>query len=68
MIALTEEQIKQEIEDILRNNQQDYPKMRQWYEFNPHWLIETIKIKAEKTNMLFSQIMSELEKEDNNLS
>ena len=66
MIALTEEQIKQEIEDILRNNQQDYPKMRQWYVFNPNWLIETIKIKAEKTNIPFSQIMFELEKEDNN--
>ena len=68
MIALTEEQIKQEIEDILRNNQQDYPKMRQWYVFNPNWLIETIKIKAEKTNMPFSQIMSELEEDNNTLS
>ena len=66
MIALTEEQIKQEIEDILRNNQQDYPKMRQWYGLNPNCLIETIKIKAEKTNIPFSQIMFELEKEDNN--
>ncbi len=68
MIALTEEQIKQEIEDILRNNQQDYPKIRQWYVFNPNWLIETIKIKADKTNLPFSQIMSELEKYNNNLS
>lgn len=68
MLALTEDQIKQEIEDILRNNQQDYPKMRQWYEFNPNWLIETIKIKADKTNMPFSQMISELEKDDNNLS
>lgn len=68
MIALTEEQIKQEIEDILRNNQQDYPKIRQWYVFNPNWLIETIKIKADTTNMPFYQIMSELEKDDNNLS
>lgn len=67
-MTLAEVQIKEEIEDILRNNQQDYPKIRQWYEFNPHWLIETIKIKADKMNMPFSQIMSELEKDDNNLS
>lgn len=68
MLALTEDQIKQEIEAILRDNQQNYPKLRQWYVFNPNWLIETIKIKVEKTNMPFSQIMSELEEDNNTLS
>ena len=68
MMALTEVQIKQEIEDILRNHQKDYPKMRQWYEFNPHWLIETIKIQADETSLPFSQIISAIEKDNNNLS
>ncbi|HIS88698.1 TPA: hypothetical protein IAA87_04670 [Candidatus Avigastranaerophilus faecigallinarum] len=67
-MTLAEVQIKQEIEDILRNNPQDYPKIRQWYVFNPNWLIETIKIKADTTNMPFSQMISELEKDENNLS
>ena len=67
-MTLAEVQIKQEIEAILRDNQQNYPKLRQWYVFNPNWLIETIKIKAEKTNMPFSQIMSELEEDNNTLS
>ena len=67
-MTLAEVQIKEEIEDVLRNNPQDYPKIRQWYVFNPNWLIETIKIKSDKTNMPFSQMISELEKDDNNLS